>query len=64
MNGCQPPATVHSEVRLDRMLAAWMRGGLSGYLGDSWAGPPWDGDQVAMLALCLEMATACGLDVV
>jgi len=29
---------------------------LNGYLGDGWTGPPWDGDQVATLALCLEMA--------
>jgi len=29
---------------------------LNAYLGDSWPGPPWDGDQAATLALCLEMA--------
>jgi len=29
---------------------------LNGYLGPSWPGPPWDGDQVATLSLCLEMA--------
>ena len=29
---------------------------LYGFLGPSWPGPPWDGDQVATLALCLEMA--------
>jgi len=29
---------------------------LNGYLGDGWLGPPWDGDQVSTLALCLEMA--------
>jgi len=29
---------------------------LNGYLGDDWPAPPWDGDQVATLALCLEMA--------
>jgi len=29
---------------------------LNGYLGDGWPAPPWDGDQVATLALCLEMA--------
>jgi len=26
------------------------------YLDYRWPGPPWDGDQVATLALCLEMA--------
>jgi len=29
---------------------------LSGFLGPSWPAPPWDGDQVATLAVCLEMA--------
>jgi len=29
---------------------------LNGYLDPSWPGPPWSGDQVATLALCLEMA--------
>jgi len=29
---------------------------LNAYLGDGWPGPPWDGDQVSTLALCLEMA--------
>jgi len=29
---------------------------LNAYLGDGWPAPPWDGDQVATLALCLEMA--------
>jgi len=29
---------------------------LCGFLDPSWPGPPWDGDQVATLALCLEMA--------
>jgi len=29
---------------------------LNDFLGPSWPGPPWDGDQVATLALCLEMA--------
>ena len=29
---------------------------LNAYLGPTWPGPPWDGDQVATLALCLEMA--------
>jgi len=31
-------------------------GRLNAYLGDSWPAPPWDGDQVSTLALCLEMA--------
>jgi len=29
---------------------------LCGFLGPSWPAPPWDGDQVSTLALCLEMA--------
>lgn len=29
---------------------------LNDYLGDGWPGPPYDGDQAATLALCLEMA--------
>jgi len=29
---------------------------LNGYLGPSWPAPPWDGDQVSTLAMCLEMA--------
>lgn len=29
---------------------------LNAYLGAGWPAPPWDGDQVATLALCLEMA--------
>jgi len=29
---------------------------LNAYLGDGWPAPPWDGDQVATLALCLGMA--------
>ena len=29
---------------------------LNDFLGDGWPGPPWDGDQVSTLALCLEMA--------
>jgi len=29
---------------------------LNGYLGTSWPGPPYSGDQVATLAVCLEMA--------
>jgi len=29
---------------------------LNAYLGPSWPAPPWDGDQVSTLALCLEMA--------
>ena len=29
---------------------------LNGYLGDGWPAPPYAGDQVATLALCLEMA--------
>ena len=29
---------------------------LNAYLGDGWPAPPWDGDQVATLALCLELA--------
>jgi len=29
---------------------------LNGYLGDGWPAPPYSGDQVATLALCLEMA--------
>ncbi|MFM8968061.1 MAG: hypothetical protein ACKOGI_09010 [Vulcanococcus sp.] len=29
---------------------------LKGYLGDSWPSPPYSADQVATLALCLEMA--------
>lgn len=28
---------------------------LNAFLGDEWPAPPWDGDQVATLALCLEM---------
>jgi len=29
---------------------------LNGYLGDGWPAPPWDGDQVATLAMCLSLA--------
>jgi len=29
---------------------------LNRYLGDSWPAPPYSGDQVTTLALCLEMA--------
>jgi hypothetical protein len=29
---------------------------LNEFLGPSWPGPPYDGDQAATLALCLEMA--------
>ena len=29
---------------------------LNAYLGDEWPAPPWDSDQVATLALCLDMA--------
>ena len=29
---------------------------LNAYLGAGWPAPPWDSDQVATLALCLEMA--------
>jgi len=29
---------------------------LNDFLDPSWPGPPWSGDQVATLALCLEMA--------
>jgi len=29
---------------------------LNDFLDPSWPGPPWDGDQAATLALCLEMA--------
>jgi hypothetical protein len=29
---------------------------LNAFLGDEWPAPPWDSDQVATLALCLEMA--------
>jgi len=35
---------------------------LNGYLGDGWAGPPYSGDQVATLALCLEMAQEAAAD--
>ena len=30
---------------------------LNGYLGDAWPAPPWSADQVATLALVLEMAS-------
>jgi len=33
---------------------------LNAHLGPSWPGPPWSGDQVATLALCLEMAQEGG----
>jgi len=33
---------------------------LNAHLGESWPVPPWDGDQVATLALCLEMAREGG----
>jgi len=33
---------------------------LNDFLGPSWPGPPWDGDQTATLALCLEMAQEGG----
>jgi hypothetical protein len=26
------------------------------FLGDEWPAPPWDGDQVATVAMCLELA--------
>jgi len=29
---------------------------MNGYLGDGWPAPPYSADQVATLALCLEMA--------
>ena len=29
---------------------------LNAYLGPTWPAPPWDGEQVATLALCLELA--------
>ena len=29
---------------------------LNSYLDPSWPAPPWSGDQVATLALCLDMA--------
>lgn len=29
---------------------------LNAYLGDAWPGPPYSADQVATLALCLDMA--------
>ena len=29
---------------------------LTEYLGPTWPGPPWDGEQTATVALCLEMA--------
>jgi len=29
---------------------------LNDFLDPSWPVPPWDGDQVATLAVCLEMA--------
>jgi len=35
---------------------------LNAYLDPSWPGPPWDGDQVATLALCLEMAGEAAAD--
>jgi len=35
---------------------------LCGFLGPSWPAPPWDGDQVATLALCLEMAREGAVD--
>jgi len=31
-------------------------GRLNDFLDPSWPGPPWDGDQVSTLALCLSMA--------
>ena len=33
---------------------------LNAYLGDEWPAPPWDGNQVATVALCLEMAQEGG----
>ena len=32
---------------------------LNAFLGSSWPAPPWDGDQVATVALCLEMSKEC-----
>lgn len=29
---------------------------LNDYLGEGWPAPPWDADQVATLALCIELA--------
>ena len=35
---------------------------LNAFLGNSWPAPPWDADQVATLALCLEMAQEAAAD--
>jgi len=35
---------------------------LNAYLGDGWPAPPYSGDQVATLALCLEMAQEAAAD--
>ena len=29
------------------------------FLGESWPAPPWQADQVATVAMCLEMSKEC-----
>jgi hypothetical protein len=50
-------STKITEEELD-LAPSWDRvaARLNDYLGDGWPGPPYDGDQAATLALCLEMA--------
>ena len=54
----QRPGGDHVGPRNRRVEPGWdlVADRLNSYLGDSWPGPPYDGDQVATLALCLELA--------
>ena len=42
----------------NQMAPDWPRiaARLNAYLGQDWPAPPWDGDQAATVALCLELA--------
>ena len=35
---------------------SWSAALLNSYLGDNWPAPPWEADQVATVAVCLELA--------
>ena len=61
LHGQASPIAALSDAELAAAMAPidrWSRVALllTEYLGPAWPAPPWDGEQTATVALCLEMA--------
>jgi hypothetical protein len=54
----KPPPAPAAE-RQDWVVIAGM---VNGFLGDNWPAPPWDGDQVATVAMALALAQEAPLE--